>query len=142
MRGPNSLLYGSDALGGVISISHPELPNAHLGAGPLSGRFSTLVNSNNNSVGENFEASGAEGDWGYRANVSQLQAGNFRNPQAGEVPNTGLEQVSGNGAVGVRKDWGGIDVDFGKFNKRVELQNPSNAFPSPFDDTEYPDAPS
>jgi len=137
MRGPNSLLYGSDALGGVISINHPELPNAHLGDGPLRGRFSTLVNSNNNSVGENFEASGASGDWGYRANMSQLQGGNFRNPEDGYVPNTGLQQVSGNGQLGIRKDWGSLDADFGKFNKRVELQNPSAPFPAPFDDLEY-----
>ena len=137
MRGPNSLLYGSDALGGVISINHPDLPNAHLGAGPLSGLFTTMVNSVNNSIGENFEASGASGDWGYHANVSQLQAGNFRNPQDGIVPNTGLEQVSGNGQVGVREDWGSLDADFGKFNKRVELQNPTNPFPAPFDDLEY-----
>ena len=135
MRGANSLLYGSDALGGVISISHPDLPNAHLGAGPLSGRFSSMVNSNNNSVGENFEASGASGDWGYRTNLSQLQAGNFRNPDQGYIPNTGLQQVSGNGAFGVRKDWGDLDFDFGKFNKRVELQNP--AVPPVFDDLEY-----
>lgn len=137
MRGPNSLLYGSDALGGVISINHPDLPNAHLGDGPLSGRFATMVNSVNNSIGENFEASGASGDWGYRANVSQLQAGNFRNPQDGYVPNTGLQQVSGNGQVGVRKDWGSLDLDYGKFNKRIELQNPANPFPAPFDDLEY-----
>jgi len=129
MRGPNSLLYGSDALGGVVSISHPELPNAHLGDGPLRGNFSSIVNSNDNSVGENFEASGASGDWGYRANLSQLQAGNFRTPQIGSVPNTGDSEVHGSGEVGVRKDWGGLSASFAKFNKRVELQNPGNPFP-------------
>ena len=110
MRGPNSLLYGSDALGGVISINHPDLPNAHLGDGPLKDVFSTMVNSVNNSVGENFEASGARGDWGYRANLSQLQAGNFRNPEDGDVPNTGLYSRSpGTEQFGVRKDWGSLD---------------------------------
>jgi len=63
MRGPNSLLYGSDALGGVISINHPDLPNAHLGDKPLTGLFNTMVNSVNNSVGENFEAAGAAGQF-------------------------------------------------------------------------------
>src|SRR5260221_4592459 len=69
MRGPNSLLYGSDALGGVIAISHPELPNAHLGDGPLRGKIVSQVNSVNSSVGENLELSGAQGDWGYRGNI-------------------------------------------------------------------------
>lgn len=137
MRGPNSLMYGSDALGGVIAISHPDLPDAHLGAGPLSGLFNTEVNSNNNAAAENFELSGAEGDWGYRANLSQLQAGNFRNPQDGYVTNTGDQQVSGNGSVGVREDWGMLDLDYGHFDKRVELQNPTEPYPAPFDDFEY-----
>jgi len=129
MRGPNSLLYGSDAIAGVISINHPDLPNAHLGDGPLRGKFTTIVNSNNNSAGENFEASGASGDWGYRANVSQLQAGNFRTPDIGVVPNTGESEVNGSGEVGFRKDWGGLSASYSKFNKRVELQNPGNLFP-------------
>jgi len=139
MRGPNSLLYGSDAIGGVISINHPELPNAHLGDGPLRGLFSTIVNSNNNSAGENFDVSGASGDWGYRANVSQLQAGNFRTPEIGAVPNTGDVEVHGSGEVGVRKDWGDLDASFAKFNKRVELQNPNNPFPptSNLNDSEF-----
>jgi len=136
MRGPNSLLYGSDAIGGVISISHPELPNAHLGDGPLRGLFTSIVNSNNNSAGENFDVSGASGDWGYRANLSQLQAGNFRTPEIGVVPNTGDSEVHGSGEVGFRKDWGGLSAGFSKFNKRVELQN-GNIFPAPLTDSEY-----
>jgi outer membrane receptor protein involved in Fe transport len=137
MRGPNSLLYGSDALGGVIAINHPDLPNAHLGDKALAARLSAMANSNNNSVGENLEASGATGDWGYRANFSQLQGGNFRTPESGYVPNTGINQVSGNGALGVRKEWGSLDLDVGKFNKRIELQNPGAPFPTAFDDLEY-----
>ncbi len=141
MRGPNSLLYGSDAIGGVISISHPELPNAQLGDGPLRGQFTTIMNSNNSSIGENFEVSGATGTWGYRANLSQLQAGNFHTPAIGEVPNTGENQLSGSGEVGFRKDWGGLSVAYGKWYKRVELQNPTNPFP-PIDnlnDSEFQD---
>jgi iron complex outermembrane receptor protein len=137
MRGPNSLLYGSDALGGVISVNHPDLPNAHLGAGPLSARFTTDLNSNNNSAGENIEFSGAQGDWGYRTNIAQIQAGNFRSPQQGYVPNTGEQQVSGSGEVGVRKDWGMLDLEYGHFDKRVELQNPSAPWPNPLNDGEY-----
>ncbi len=129
MRGPNSLLYGSDAIAGVISISHPELPDANLGDGPLRGRFSAITNSNNNSVGENFEVSGATGCWGYRANLSQMQAGNFYTPKIGEVPNTGENQVNGSAEAGFRKDWGGLTASYAVFNKRVELQNPTLPFP-------------
>jgi len=37
--------------------------------------------------------------------------------------------------LGVRKDWGSLDADFGKFNKRVELQNPAD--PTILNDLEY-----
>ena len=129
MRGPNSLLYGSDAIAGVISISHPELPNSNLGDGPMRGNFNAMVNSNNRSVGENVDISGAKGDWGYRANMSQLQAGNFHTPQIGEVPNTGEKLVNGSVEIGERKDWGDLNASFDSYNKRVELQNPNNPFP-------------
>ncbi len=141
MRGPNSLLYGSDAVAGVISISHPELPDASFGDGPLRGRFSTIVNSNNNSWGQNFDVSGATGAWSYRANLSQLQAGNFHTPVIGEVPNTGENEVNGSGEIGVRKDWGGLNASYALFHKRVELQNPALPFP-PIDnlnDSEFQD---
>jgi len=141
LRGPNSLLYGSDAISGVISISHPELPDANLGDGPLRGRFSTLMNSNNGAVGENFEVSGATGTWGYRANLSQMQAGNFYTPRIGDVPNTGETLANGSAEAGFRKDWGGLTASYAIFNKHVELQNPNLPFPPPtnLNDSEFQD---
>ncbi len=136
MRGANSLLYGSDAVGGVISVSRPELPNAKLGDGALQGRVNADVQSVNRSLGQSAMLAGAQGDWGWRANLSQRQSGNFMTPH-GEVPNTGASEVSGDGAVGVRKDWGTVTADYGRFDKRVELQN-GNVYPSaPLSDTEY-----
>ncbi len=144
MRGPNSLLYGSDALGGVISVSHAELPDAHLGAGPLSGKAVMDFQSNNRSPGQGVLLNGAQGDVGWRTTLQQREQGNFHNALNGEVPNTGGHEVSGSGAFIVRKDWGSLGVDYGRFNKRVELQNPAaNAqgivsFPSnPLNDTEF-----
>jgi len=137
MRGANSLLYGSDALGGVISVSHPDLPNAKLGDGPLAGRLTTDVESVNRSAGEGVLLSGAQGDWGWRANLSQRDAGNFRTANQGFVPNTGETEIGGDGAFGVRKDWGSLAFDYGRFDKRVEIQNPSGPFPAPLDDLEF-----
>lgn len=136
MRGANSLLYGSDALGGVISISHPDLPDAKLGDGPLQGRVMADVQSVNRSAGQGALLSGAQGDWGWRADISQRQSGNFMTPH-GEVPNTGDQEVAGSGSVGVRKDWGSVTADYGRFDKRIELQN-GNVFPNqPLGDTEF-----
>jgi len=137
LRGPNSLMYGSDALGGVISINHPDLPNAKMGDSPLSGSIVADAHSVNQSIGESVMLQGAQNDWGWRANISQRQSGNYNNPLQGEVPNTGENELSGDGAAGVREDWGALSFDFGHFYKRVELQNPSNPWPATMDDDEY-----
>jgi len=123
LRGPNSLLYGSDALGGVISVNHAELPNAHLGAGALAGKATVDVESVNKSLGQGVLLSGAQGDWGWRSDFTQRVAGNYRTPGNGTVPNTGEHEANGSGAAIVRKDWGSLGFDYSRFTKRVELQN-------------------
>ena len=143
LRGPNSLLYGSDALGGVITVNHADLPDARLGAGAFSGKAIVDAQSNNKSVGHGVQLGGAQGDWGWRTNISQRQAGNIHTPLNGEVPNTGYNDAAGNGAVGVRKDWGSLQAELGRVTRHIELQNPgaSNgtvSFPTnPLSDLEY-----
>lgn len=138
LRGANSLLYGSDALGGVISISHAELPNAKLGAGAMSGKLKTDLDSVNKSAAEGAMLQGAQGDWGWRTDLSLHNAGDYQTPKEGTIPNTGENEVNGSGAVGVRKDWGSLSVDYSRWTKRVELQNPgTGAYPNPLSDDEY-----
>ncbi|HEX4047164.1 MAG TPA: TonB-dependent receptor [Elusimicrobiota bacterium] len=130
LRGPNSLLYGSDALGGVISIRQPDLPSADLGAGPLSGTLGANVHTVNNSVGQTAMLQGAQGDWGWRANLEQQTAGNFATPNEGVIPNTGEHEASGDGTLELRKDWGNVTANYSHFDKYVELQN-GVQFPNP-----------
>ncbi|MFI5362737.1 MAG: TonB-dependent receptor [Elusimicrobiota bacterium] len=131
LRGPASLLYGSDALGGVISVFKPDLPSAALGDGPLSGRILSTFDSMNKSVGTGFLAQGAQGDWGYRADMSQRESGNEYTPQ-GIIANTGAHELNGDATVGVKKDWGALSFDYGHFTKYVELQEASDG-----SDTEF-----
>jgi iron complex outermembrane receptor protein len=136
LRGPNSLLYGSDALGGVISIRSADLPNAALGAGPLSGRVMADAHSVNESVGQAAMLQGASGDWGWRTDLSQRNAGNFRTPNEGVIPNTGEHETNGDGTLELRKDWGDLTGNFSHWDKNVQLQN--GFVPSaPLLDTEY-----
>jgi iron complex outermembrane receptor protein len=131
LRGPASLMYGSDALGGVISVFKPELPSTALGDGALSGRILSTYDSMNKSVGTGFVAQGAQGDWGYRTDMSQRVSGNEYTPQ-GVVVNTGAQELSGDGTIGVKKGWGAVSVDYGHFTKRVELQEAADG-----SDTEF-----
>jgi iron complex outermembrane receptor protein len=136
LRGPNSLMYGSDAIGGVISIRQPDLPNAALGAGPLSGKVMADVHSVNDSVGQAAMLQGAIGDWGWRTDLSARNAGNFSTPNEGIIPNTGEHETSGDGTLELRKDWGDVTANASHFDKNVQLQN-GFIYPSPLLDTEY-----
>ncbi|MFI5348621.1 MAG: TonB-dependent receptor [Elusimicrobiota bacterium] len=131
LRGPASLLYGSDALGGVISVFKPDLPSTALGDGPLSGRILSTYDSMNKSVGTGFVAQGAQGDWGYRADMSQRESGNEYTPQ-GVINNTGAHELSGDGTIGVKKGWGALSFDYGHFTKYVELQEAADGSDSEF----------
>ncbi len=138
LRGANSLMYGSDAIGGVIMVTHPDLPNANLGAGPLSGKIDLDAHSVNNSVGQNAELQGAQGDWGWRGNLEQQHAGNFSTGDQGVIPNTGMNEYAGNATAGVRKSWGDVQGSYGHWYKHVELQNGS-VYPQLLVDPEYQD---
>jgi iron complex outermembrane receptor protein/hemoglobin/transferrin/lactoferrin receptor protein len=123
VRGPASLLYGSDALGGAINIIPKPLPDAGLG-----GRASGQYFGNNNERAALLDLRGGSETFGARAGIERRVAGNFTTPDAptffetkeggtfgdpkytGEVPFTNFEQWSGYGQVGARGDWGRVQI--------------------------------
>ncbi len=120
LRGAATLMYGSDALGGVISVDKAPLPSAALGAGPLSGKIVTDVESVNQSAAEGVVLQGASGDWGWRSDLSEHQAGNVYTPH-GTIANTGSKEVNGSGEIGVTKDWGDLTMNYSHFTKHLQL---------------------
>jgi iron complex outermembrane receptor protein len=119
IRGPQALLYGSDALGGVIEVSRAPLPDSAAGAPPLAGRLHAEVNANNAEIGSEAELYGASGAVGYKANVSQVNAGNYQSGQ-GIVQNSGFNQQSGDAILGVNEDWGTLSGEYALTNKSIE----------------------
>jgi len=63
------------------------------------------------------------GDWGWRTNVSQRNAGNFTTPNQGVIANTGEHETNGDGTLQVRKDWGDVTANASHWDKNVQLQN-------------------
>ncbi len=119
IRGPQALLYGSDALGGVIEVSRAPLPDAAAGAPVLGGRLHAEVNANNAEFGSEAELYGASGALGYKANMSQVRAGNYQSGQ-GIVQNSGFSQQSGDAILGVNEDWGTLSGEYALTNKTIE----------------------
>jgi hemoglobin/transferrin/lactoferrin receptor protein len=90
LRGPGSVLYGSDAIGGVINIITKQAE--------FSGQGFTLGGAVNLAYGTaaqdkrgGFELSGADERYTFRLSGSAADVSNYSSAE-GEVPNSGMEQ--------------------------------------------------
>ena len=99
IRGPASVLYGSDALGGVINVIPDQLPDAGDGPGFMRTGFTLTAATNNIEVGAGARVEGAKGSFGWRVNAIGRGSGNLHTP-AGELDNTGFGAFNGDATGG------------------------------------------
>src|SRR5437870_9034900 len=99
IRGPASVLYGSDALGGVVNVIPAELPDANGGPRLIRTGFEVSGATNNAEVGAAARGEGAAGPWGWRVFGIGRAGGSLHTP-AGRLDNTGFGAGNGEGAVG------------------------------------------
>jgi outer membrane receptor protein involved in Fe transport len=105
IRGPASVLYGSDALSGVVNVIPAELSYA---SGPLrehDGGFELYGGSNNIELGTALMASGAKARHAWRVIGTGRFSQNYRTP-TGEMPNSSFWAFNGEGAYGIRSENG------------------------------------
>jgi iron complex outermembrane recepter protein len=106
VRGPASVLYGSDAIGGVINVVPEELPDAGHGPGFVHGAVGISTGTNNAEIGGPLRLEGASGAVGWRAVAIGRRASNFHTPAgndstpSGELFNTAYHAINGELAVG------------------------------------------
>lgn len=130
VRGPASVLYGSDALGGVINVIAPELPSAADRAPFVGGRVEGGYRSNGEAPDGALMLEGATGRLGIRGSVAGRQSDDVQAP-GGPLFNSGYDMVAGSGTVGLRPDWGAFTAAFSRRDERVEIHE---------DPAEEPDA--
>ena len=103
IRGPASVLYGSDALSGVVNVIPAELSYA---SGPVrehDGGFELYGGSNNTELGTALMASGARGRHAWRVIGTGRFSQNYRTP-TGEMPNSSFWALNGEGGYGIRSE--------------------------------------
>ncbi|NNF58968.1 MAG: TonB-dependent receptor [Rhodothermaceae bacterium] len=96
VRGPLSLLYGSDALGGVIQTTHDGL-FAYDDA--LAGEATATGLTGTNQGAATLTLGGRAGAWAYEARGGGLRAGQIDTPD-GLLPNTAQENWTASGRLG------------------------------------------
>ena len=102
LKGPASLMYGSDALAGVI-IFHPAPVAA---PGTVQGCLSTEFQSNNGLFDYSLNAAGNQSGLVWDARFSDKYAHAYRNSVNGKVPNSGFRERAASGMMGLNRGWG------------------------------------
>ncbi|MBC7720566.1 MAG: TonB-dependent receptor [Pedobacter sp.] len=91
IKGPASLMFGSDAVAGVVSL-FPYLPKEK--DGNIYGRLLSEYQSNNGLIGNGFRLGFNNGQWLWIVRGSYRLAKNYTNTIDGRVYNTGFKETN------------------------------------------------
>src|SRR3989441_3024252 len=133
IRGPASVLYGSDALGGVVNVISEQLPDAAAGPGFVRTGFTLSGATNNAELGAAARVEGARGRLGWRVAAVGRHAASLHTP-AGELDNTGFGAVNREGSAVLRGARGAVTlrvVQYGGEFKLLEANGPPPPPPPP-----------
>ena len=117
LKGPGSLVYGSDALAGVVNFLTPNpLPEGQLRSG------ATLnYQTNNDLLATSLVTAGNRAGFNWLLRGTLKVAGNYRNRYDGRVWNSGFHERNFNGYCGWNKRWGFSQVHFSSFRQNLGL---------------------
>ena len=102
LKGPASLMYGSDAMAGVV-ILHPQ---PTLAEGELKGNISTEYQTNNGLFRYSLQMAGNQKGFVWDARYSDKMAHAYKNKYDDYVPGSQFRERAGRLMLGVNKAWG------------------------------------
>jgi len=102
IKGPASLTYGSDAIGGVINLISPNpVPE-----GKISGAFTSISGTNNGLLNESLRVQGNQNGVIWGTILTDKESKDYRNQHDGRVYATNFSEKDARVMVGLNKTWG------------------------------------
>ncbi|MBQ3958767.1 MAG: TonB-dependent receptor [Bacteroidaceae bacterium] len=102
LKGPASLMYGSDAMAGVLILHGTPAPVEGEIRGAVSGEYQT----NNGLAGYSANIGGNQNGFVWDGRVSQKWAHQYQNRYDGYVPDSQFRERNGHLRLGLNKAWG------------------------------------
>lgn len=112
LKGPASLMYGSDAIAGVM-ILHPERP---LEDGTMQAKVGGQYQSNNNLYDYRVGFAGNIKGWIWNWHFLDKAAQCYKNDIDGRVPGSWYKERDVQGMLGINKSWGHAWLRFSRVN--------------------------
>lgn len=121
VKGPASLIYGSDALAGVVNL----IPANPASDGEINGALQTNYQSNNGSRGGSLHLTGNASGFIWGVRTSYKEATDYKNKIDGRVYNTGFSEKNANAFVGLNRKWGYSHLNFSLYDNTQEIPDGS-----------------
>lgn len=117
LRGPASLMYGSDAIGGVLNIqSYIPVPENTIRAN-LVGNY----NGNNEMWGTHADLSGKIKGFNFGFYGSSKNAGDYSNAYDGKVLNSRFKETDFGVSAGINRNWGYTHLTVSNFDQHLGI---------------------
>lgn len=117
VKGPGSLMYGSDGIAGVLNFISQKAPSE----GKIENQFTTNFQTNNNLIANSFSNKGNKNGFIWEARITNKLAGNYENKYDGKVYNSGFRENNGNLMLGLNKNWGHSYFNFSTYNNTLGI---------------------
>ncbi len=121
VKGPASLIYGSDALAGVVNMIPPNPP----APGKIIGNILNEYQTNNRLIENSASIAGNTNDFNWGGTFTHKMATNYKNKFDGRVYNTGFAETDASANMGIHKYWGYSRLGLSMYNDLQEIPDGS-----------------
>ena len=121
IKGPASLSYGPDAIGGVVNlITTPPAPQ-----GKILGSLTELYGTNNGLINSSFRLQGNQNGLIWGTQISDKMAADYQDQHDGRVYATNFQEKDARVVLGLNKSWGSTYFNASIFDDLQAIPNGS-----------------